>query len=110
MPTLKRLNGRTLSIVRSLTAYSSREKQFLLGEMVKVKGLMPLLMKPRNKQRWSGEDKAALLVHLKRLSQLSPYLVVVVMPGGFFVLPVIAWWLDRRRTRARNAASPSSPT
>lgn len=111
MPTLRGFNGRTSSIFRSLTAYSNREKQYLLGEMVKVKGLMPLLMKRRNKQRWSSEDKAALRVHLKRLSQLSPYLVVVVMPGGFFILPVLAWWLDRRRTRtrARNAASRSSP-
>jgi hypothetical protein len=24
-----------------------------------------------------------------------------VMPGGFFVLPVFAWWLDRRRDRNR---------
>lgn len=110
MPTLRGFNGRTLSIFRSLTAYSNREKQYLLGEMVKVKGLMPLLMKPRNKQRWSSEDKAALRAHLKRLSQLSPYLVVVVMPGGFFMLPALAWWLDRRRTRARNAASRSSPS
>lgn len=107
MPTLKGINGRTLSALRSLSAYSTRERQFLLSEMVKVKGLMPLLMKPRNKQRWSAEDKAALLVHLKRLSQLSPYLVVVVMPGGFFLLPALAWWLDRRRTRARNAKRSS---
>ncbi len=110
MPTLKGFNGRTRSVYRSLTAYSNREKQFLLGEMVKVKGLMPLLMKPRNKQRWSSEDKAALRVHIKRLSQLSPYLFIVVMPGGFFMLPALAWWLDRRRTRARNAASGSSPS
>jgi hypothetical protein len=26
----------------------------------------------------------------------------VVMPGGFFILPVFAWWLDRRRLRVRN--------
>ena len=110
MPTLKGINGRTLSALRSLGAYSNREKQFLLSEMIKVKGLMPLLMKPRNKQRWSTEDKAALLVHLRRLSRLSPYLVIVVMPGGFFMLPALAWWLDRRRTRARNAASRSSPS
>lgn len=66
---------------------------------------MPLLMKPRNKQRWTAEDKAQLADHLQRLSQISPYLVVLVMPGGFFVLPAIAWWLDRRRNRVR-ASSP----
>ena len=102
-PTSKENNGRTFTVLRALGAYGAREKAFLLGEMTQVKGLMPLLMKPRNKQRWSAEDKAELLVHLKRLSKLSPYLIVLVMPGGFFLLPVLAWWLDRRRNRT---ASP----
>ena len=62
-------------------------------------------MKPRNKQRWTTEDKAELTVHLRRLSKLSPYLVIVMMPGGFFLLPALAWWLDRRRNRA---PSPSA--
>ena len=99
MPTLKQMNGRTFTVLRALGAFGAREKAFLLGEMMQVKGLMPLLMKRRNKQRWSAEDKAALAVHLRRLSKLSPYLVVLVMPGGFFLLPVLAWWLDRRRNR-----------
>jgi hypothetical protein len=104
MPTPKQINGRSFTVLRALGGYGAREKAFLLGEMVQVKGLMPLLMKRRNKQRWSAEDKAALYVHLKRLSTLSPYLVVLVMPGGFFLLPALAWWLDRRRNR-----TPSPP-
>ena len=100
MLTLKKVNGRAMTWLRAMRAFTAREKAFLLSEMVQVKGLMPLLMKRRNKQRWSVEDKAELTVHLKRLSKLSPYLVVVVMPGGFFLLPVLAWWLDRRRKRA----------
>ena len=106
MPTLKQINGRTVSVFRALSAYTAREKQFLLSEIVQVKGLMPLLMKPRNRQRWTPEDKAELARHLKRLSQLSPYLVVVVMPGGFFMLPALAWWLDRRRNRKTPPAAP----
>jgi hypothetical protein len=43
---------------------------------------------------------AQIRAHLKRISQLSPYLVIIVMPGGFAALPVLAWWLDRRRNRA----------
>jgi len=78
---------------------AEREKKHLLSEMVQVKGLMPLLMKPRNKLQWTPEDRAELRQHLQRLSKLSPYLVVVVMPGGFAMLPVLAWWLDRRRNR-----------
>ena len=48
------------------------------------------------------QDRAELRDHLSRLSRLSPYLVLVVMPGCFFVLPVFAWWLDRRRIRVRD--------
>jgi len=39
------------------------------------------------------------MMHLKKLSQVSPYIAVLVLPGGFAVLPVLAWWLDRRRGR-----------
>ena len=85
---------------RSLFARLHRERQALLAEVLQVRGLMPLLMKPRNKLPWTPEDKAELSAHLKRLSRLSPYLVVLVMPGGFFMLPVLAWWLDRRRNRS----------
>ena len=99
MITLKQINGRTISVLRTVSAYTVREKEYLLREILQVKGLMPLLMKPRNRQRWSAEDKAELVQHLKRLSSLSPYLVVVVMPGGFLMLPALAWWLDRRRNR-----------
>lgn len=84
--------------LRDLTA---REKARLRAEIMQARGLMPLLMKPRNKQRWTAEDKAQLAQHLQRLSQISPYLVVLVMPGGFFMLPALAWWLDRRRNRTR---------
>jgi hypothetical protein len=80
-------------------AMVERERKFMLAEMSQVKGLMPLLMKPRNTQKWSAADKRELRTLLKRLSQVSPYIAVIVLPGGFAVLPVLAWWLDRRRGR-----------
>jgi hypothetical protein len=92
---------------RSLRDLTVREKQFLLSEMAQVRGLMPLLMKQRNRERWSAEDRALLVVHLRRLTRISPYLVVLVMPGGFFMMPALAWWLDRRRNRIRGNASAS---
>lgn len=88
-------------VVRGAWDLAERERKALLSEMVQVKGLMPLLMKPRNKQKWSEADLKELNVHLKRLSKLSPYIVVFVMPGGFAMLPVLAWWLDRRRQKNR---------
>ena len=51
-----------------------------------------------------------LHVHLRRLTKLSPYIVVFVMPGGFAMLPVLAWWLDRRRQRNRTAPPPTIPS
>lgn len=85
--------------VRLVFELAERERRFLLAELSKVKGLVPVLMKRRNKQKWTREDKAEIRVQLRRISKLSPYLVVMAMPGGFAVLPVLAWWLDRRRGR-----------
>lgn len=104
MARFKEINARTWTAVRSLREFTAREKQHLIGEILQVSGLMPLLMKPRNKQSWSADDKAQLAQHLRRLSRISPYLVVLVMPGGFFVLPALAWWLDRRRNRIRSGS------
>jgi len=92
----------------------ARERKLLLSEIVQVKGLMPLLMKPRNKQKWSAEDKAELRAHLQRLSHISPYIAVMILPGSIFLLPVLAWWLDRRRQgapeqRRKFEAAPAGP-
>lgn len=64
-----------------------------------MSGLMPLLMKQRNGYRWTREDKREIKAQLRNLALISPYLTLAVMPGGFFVLPVLAWWLDRRRQK-----------
>jgi hypothetical protein len=84
-------------IVRTVMEMMDRERKYVLGEVVQVTGLMPLLMKPRNHQGWTPEDKRQIVNHLRRLSMVSPYLVVMAMPGSILILPVLAWWLDRRR-------------
>lgn len=84
---------------------AERERKFLLSEMAQVRGLIPILMRRRNKQQWTKEELAEIRAHLRRLSKLSPYLIVIVMPGGFAMLPVLAWWLDRRRARRTLAAA-----
>ena len=104
MSRIKTLMVRPAAIYRTLSDLTERERQHLTAEILQARGLMPLLMKPRNKERWSPEDKRELALHLRRLSSISPYLVALVMPGGMLALPVLAWWLDRRRNR-RPAAS-----
>lgn len=85
--------------LRRLLAFTQRERRAVLEELAHIRGLMPLLMKRRNRGQWTTEDLAELRLHLKRLRTLSPYLAALLLPGGFAALPVIAWWLDRRRTR-----------
>jgi len=71
----------------------------MLEELSGIRGLMPLLMKRRNRGGWSDEDLVELRGQLERLRTLSPYIAVLVLPGGFALLPLLAWWLDRRRSR-----------
>jgi hypothetical protein len=54
------------------------------------------MMWTRNRTRWSPEQRAAIRVHLQRLRNIGPYLVVLALPGSFLLLPVLVWWLDRR--------------
>ena len=98
-------------IVATVMEMMDRERRYVLGEVVQIRGLMPLLMKPRNRQKWTPEDRQQVVVHLRRLSMVSPYLAVMVMPGSFIVLPALAWWLDRRRQDgAHRKLPPGSST
>lgn len=90
---------RAANAVRRLFAFAERERKFVLAELTQVKGLMPLLMKRRNRGRWTPEDLAEIRAKLSRLGSLSWYVAVLLLPGGFFALPAVAWWLDRRRER-----------
>lgn len=74
-----------------------REAQRLLAEMVAMRGIMPLLMKARNGQQWTPDERTELIAHLRRMAHLSPYLVAMLLPGSMLFLPAYAWWLDRRR-------------
>jgi hypothetical protein len=89
-------------LVRRLLEAQRREREQITAELGKVKGLMPLLMKRRNGTRWSAVERGELLQQLRALGHLSPYLVVLALPGSFLALPVLAWWLDRRRQNRDN--------
>lgn len=84
-------------LVDKMLAAQKREGDQLRAEMSKVRGLMPLLMKGRNGERWTPAEREALQEQVRALAHLSPYLVLMVLPGSFVALPVLAWWLDRRR-------------
>jgi len=86
--------------VRFLGAMA-RERQHIYATLSSTEGLMALLMKARNGQRWTAEERKQLLRHLRSLSSVSPYFMVLAFPGSILLLPVMAWWLDRRRQKRK---------
>lgn len=84
---------------RQVFASQRREVRRVIAELMVLRGVMPLLMKSRNGEAWTPQEKTLLLAHLRRLTHLSPYLVFLLMPGSVVLLPIYAWWLDRRRLR-----------
>jgi hypothetical protein len=90
---------RTTSAIQRAVAFAQRERKFVLDELRQVKGLVPLLMKRRNGERWTSEEIAEMRAQFGRLRTLSPYLAALLLPGGFAALPALAWWFDRRRKR-----------
>lgn len=93
-------------LVRRMLEAQQRERRQITAELVKIKGLMPLLMKRRNGARWSSGERRELLQQLRALAHLSPYLVMLVLPGSFLALPALAWWLDRRRQYRDDPSDP----
>jgi len=92
-----------LNPVRRFLGFIDREKKHLRDELSRTQEMMPLLMKPRNGERWTPQDKRELVGHFRRLSKMSPYIALVVIPGGFALLPLVAWWLDKRRARRKRS-------
>jgi len=84
---------------REMRLIHRREKNRLRHEISQVPGLMTLLMKPRNGQKWTKTERRELREQLQRLSRLSLYLATAALPGTTITLPLLAWWLDRRQRR-----------
>ncbi len=85
------------SLTHRILDAQRREQRLILAELGKIKSFMPLLMKRRNGGAWSGAERHQLHQQLRALAYLSPYLLILMLPGSFVLLPMFAWWLDRRR-------------
>lgn len=90
--------------IASFRIVHARAKQRVREEIRQVPGLMTLLMKPRNGQKWTAAERTELRTQFRRLSRLSLYLTTAALPGTIFTLPLIAWWLEQRRKKRDNAA------
>jgi len=87
--------------VSLLDAQRSEMETAIRDELSQVHGLIPILMKRRNGEQWTEEELVVLKRDLRSLSNLSPYLVLIV-PGGTSMLLLLAWWMDSRRKRRKN--------
>jgi hypothetical protein len=79
-----------------------KNREFILREVLAVKGLMSLLMKNRNTgEKWTKEEKREIKNHLRDISKMIPFIIVFLLPGGSLFLPFLAEVLDRRKKRRR---------
>ena len=77
-----------------------KNKEFILEEVLAVKGLMQLLMKQRNmNQEWTKDEIKEIKKHLKNISKVVPALLIFLLPGGSLLLPLFAEILDRRKIK-----------
>ena len=89
----------------SMAAGNSREKSRLRVELAQIRGAVPLLMKQRNGETWTPQDRMQLRQMLRSMSSVSPYLLIWAVPGSMLILPFLAWHLDtRRKRRSRHKA------
>jgi hypothetical protein len=75
-------------------------KEAILMEVLSITGLMQVLMKTRNTdEKWTREEKKEIMRHLKNIAKIIPVVAIFSLPGGAFVLPILAEALDRRKIR-----------
>ncbi|OGT04746.1 MAG: hypothetical protein A2Z65_01520 [Gallionellales bacterium RIFCSPLOWO2_02_58_13] len=88
----------------SVRSIHDTQQLYIRNEISQMHGLTAILMKRRNGGQWTEEDRAILQRNLRALSNLSPYMIPLIMPGGVLMLPLLAWWLDCRRKARKDKA------
>jgi hypothetical protein len=87
-------------IKRYLKSLIIINKEAILMEVLAIKGLMQLLMKTRNTdEQWTREERKEIRMHLRNIAKIIPKVAIFSLPGGSFLLSILAEVLDRRRTR-----------
>jgi hypothetical protein len=75
-------------------------KEAILMEVLSISGLMQILMKTRNTdEKWTREEKTEIKKYLRNIAKIVPAVAVFALPGGSFLLPILAEVLDRRKNR-----------
>jgi hypothetical protein len=98
--TRKGLNQQKMMLKNLIKKVLFNSSEILFYESRQMQGFIQLLMKPRNTgERWSPEERQELRKYFKYLSLYIQFLIIFLMPGGFFFLPVFSSILDRRRVK-----------
>jgi hypothetical protein len=94
-------------MIKSYLARQLRNnREFILQEVLAVKGLMQVLMKNRNTgEKWTKEEKKEIKRHLRNISKIVPVILIFLLPGGSVLLPILAAVIDRRKTIRREQAA-----
>jgi uncharacterized membrane protein len=87
-----------------------RWRQSTYAAFAEGDGVIRVLMKPRNGQAWTTEDRTFLRAKVKALAHWTPALFLFLLPGSMLLLPAYAWLLDRRRRARPTIATPSVPS
>jgi len=97
MEALKQMKTR---VRRYFTRLIIGDREFILREVLAVKGLMELLMRPRNTgEKWTTDEATKIKSDLRMLSKVIPAMAVFLLPGGSLLLPLFVAILDRRKRR-----------
>ena len=89
--------GAKAGIISRMAKSQKQQAKDVVADIVRMRRLMPLLMKNRNGGRWTTEERSELLHQMRIISRISPYLLFLLLPGSVVLLPIYARWLDRRR-------------
>ncbi len=97
-------------IGRFFKSQAAKYRTILLEEARRIDGFMRLLMKQRNTgTKWTKDEKAQLRRYIWGLAFYAPILFVFFLPGGFFLIPLLAEAVDRRR-RSRKPVDKHTET
>jgi hypothetical protein len=99
-------------LVNFIYSQVRKNRDLILHEARYVEGFMQLLMKQRNSgEKWTFRERIELKGYIKRLVGYIPVLCIFLLPGGFFMIPLLAEVMDRReKSRRARETTPKAGT
>ena len=75
-------------------------KEAILMEVLSITGLMQVLVKTRNTDKgWTKAERQEIRMPLRNIAKTIPTIAIFSLPGGSFLLHILAEAHDRRKNR-----------